>query len=44
MSTAKARGLDDISVKLLKLTSDAIVDILICVLNFSIEMNNFEND
>ena len=44
MSTAKARGLDGISVKLLKLTSDAIVDILTCVLNFSIEMNNFEND
>ena len=44
MSTAKARGLDGISVKLLKLTSDAIVDILTCVLNFSIETNNFEND
>jgi hypothetical protein len=39
-----ATGLDGISVKLLKLTSDAIVDILTCVLNFSIEMNNFEND
>jgi hypothetical protein len=36
--------LDGISVKLLKLTSDAIVDILTCVLNFSIETNNFEND
>jgi hypothetical protein len=44
MSTAKATGLDGISVKLLKLTSDAIVDILTCVLNFSIETNNFEND
>ena len=45
MSTAKTTELDGISVKLLKLiTSDAIVDILTCVLNFSIEMNNFEND
>ena len=44
MSTAKATGLDGISVKLLKLTSDAIADILTCVLNFSIETNNFEND
>jgi hypothetical protein len=43
-STAKATGLDGISVKLLKLTSDAIVDILTCVLNFSIETNNFKND
>ena len=44
MSTAKATGLDRISVKLLKLTSDAIVDILTYVLNFSIETINFEND
>ena len=44
MLTAKATGLDGISVHLLKLTSDAIVDILTCVLNFSIETNNFEND
>ena len=41
MSIAKATGLDGISVILLKLTSYAIVDILTCVLNFSIETNNF---
>jgi hypothetical protein len=41
MSTAKATGLDGISVILLRLTSDASVDILPCVLNFSIETNNF---
>ena len=44
MSTAKATGLDGISVILPKLTSYASVDILTCVLNFSIETNNFEND
>jgi hypothetical protein len=44
MSTAKATWLDGISVKLLKLTSNAIVDILTCVFNFSMETNNFEND
>jgi hypothetical protein len=44
ISTAKATGLDGISVILPKLTSYASVDILTCVLNFSIETNNFEND
>jgi hypothetical protein len=44
MSTAKAKGVDGISVILLRLTSDASVDILPCVLNFSIETNNFLND
>jgi hypothetical protein len=31
---AKATGLDNISVKLLKITSDEIVDVLTFILNF----------
>ena len=41
---AKATGLDNISVKLLKITSDEIVDVLTFILNFSIEANWVEND
>ena len=44
MCAAKATGLDNISVKLLKITSDEIVDVLTFILNFSIETNCFEND
>ena len=39
MCTAKATGLDNISVKLLKLTSSDIVAVLIFILNFSIDTN-----
>ena len=44
MHAAKATGLDNISVKLLKITSDEIVDVLTFILIFSIETNCVEND
>ena len=42
MCASKATGLDDISVKLLKITSDEIVDVLTFILIFSIETNCVE--
>lgn len=44
MCTAKATGLDNISVKFLRLTADVIVNALTFVLNFSIETNDFVNE
>ena len=44
MHAAKATGLDNISVKLLNITSDEIVDVLTFILNFSIETNCVEYD
>ena len=44
MCATKATCLDNISVKLLKITSDVIVDVLTFILKFSIETNCVEND
>lgn len=44
MSSAKATGLDNISVKLLKMTSSVITNILTYIMNFSIENCIVEND
>ena len=44
MSNAKATGLDGISVQLLKISLDAVDEILTFIFNFSIESGYVEND